>query len=75
MKIMLQNIKRFSVIVAALFSLSSCLDQEPGSAIPEKDAMQTFNDAEQTLTGIYAQLKSSALYSGYLTLFPIFSPI
>ena len=70
MKIMLQNIKRFSVIVAALFSLSSCLDQEPGSAIPEKDAMQTFNDAEQTLTGIYAQLKSSALYSGYLTLLP-----
>ena len=70
MKIMLQNIKRFTIIVAALFSLSSCLDKEPGSAIPEKEAMQTFNDAEQMLNGIYALLKSSALYSGYLTLLP-----
>lgn len=70
MKIMLQNIKRFSVIVAVLFSLSSCLDKEPGSAIPEKDAMQSFNDAEQTVNGIYALLKSSSLYSGYLTLLP-----
>lgn len=32
--------------------------------------MQTFNDAEQHLTGIYASLMSAYLYSGYLTLLP-----
>ena len=32
--------------------------------------MQTFDDAEQTVTGIYSLLKSSALYSGYLTILP-----
>ena len=50
--------------------MASCLDKEPGSAIPEKDAMQTYEDAEQTVTGIYALLKSSSLFSGYLTLLP-----
>lgn len=30
----------------------------------------TFEDAEQTVTGIYAMLKSQSLYSGYLTLLP-----
>ena len=49
---------------------TSCLEKLPGSAIPQKDAMKTFNDAEQTVTGIYALLKSSALYSGYLTILP-----
>ena len=32
--------------------------------------MKTFNDAEQTLTGIYTAYMSGALYSGYLTLCP-----
>ncbi|MBR6813998.1 MAG: RagB/SusD family nutrient uptake outer membrane protein [Tidjanibacter sp.] len=54
----------------ALISLTSCLDVEPESAIPTDQAMATFDDAEQTVTGIYALLKSSALYSGYLTLLP-----
>lgn len=49
---------------------TSCLDKTPGSAIPVDKAMQTFDDAEQHLTGIYAQMKSSALWSGYLTLLP-----
>lgn len=49
---------------------SSCLDKLPESAIPEGEAMQTFEDAEQILTGIYAGLKSSALFSGTLTVMP-----
>lgn len=49
---------------------TSCLDKLPGSAIPVDKAMKTFNDAEQHLTGIYAQMKSSSLWSGYLTLLP-----
>lgn len=32
--------------------------------------MQTFSDAEQVVTGIYAGLKSSALFSGSLTVMP-----
>ena len=67
---MLQNIRRFVTLVVVTMSITSCLDKEPSSAIPEQEAMRTFEDAEQTVTGIYAMLKSSALYSGYLTLLP-----
>ena len=66
---MFRNIKLFLLLVIG-FSTVSCLDKVPSSAIPEKEAMMTFEDAEQTVTGIYALLKSSALYSGYLTLLP-----
>ena len=66
----LRNIKIFFVSLAAATTITSCLDKLPGSAIPEDEALQTFNDAEQFVTGIYALLKSSALYSGYLTLLP-----
>ena len=64
---MLRNIKFYLSAFAILVSTTSCLDKYPGSSIPEKEAMRTFADAEQTLTGIYASLKSNALYSGYLT--------
>lgn len=68
---MINTLKRFMVAgVIALFSFTSCLDVEPESAIPTDEAMATYEEAEQTLTGIYALLKSSALYSGYLTLLP-----
>ena len=67
---MLRNIKFYLSALAILVSTTSCLDKYPGASIPEKEAMRTFADAEQTLTGIYASLKSNALYSGYLTLLP-----
>ena len=68
---MINTLRRFMVAGAiALISLTSCLDVEPESAIPTDEAMATYEEAEQTLTGIYALLKSSALYSGYLTLLP-----
>ena len=54
MKNTLYNIKVALAIVVASFTMSSCLDKEPGSAIPENQAMQTLEDAEQTVTGIYA---------------------
>ena len=59
----------FAMMVGVML-LTSCLDKEPGSAIPQGEAMQTFSDAEQTMVGIYAQMKSSALWSGLLTLLP-----
>ena len=66
------NIKAFVVIatVATTLLTTSCLNKEPGSAIGEKDAIKTFNDVKQLRIGIYALLKSGALYSGYLTLLP-----
>lgn len=57
-------------LIAAVIGLSSCLEKLPGDAIPEKEGMKTFSDAEQTLTGIYSAYMSSGLYSGYLTLLP-----
>ena len=66
---MLKSIKILFVALTALCAVS-CLDKVPGSAIPQQQAMQTFDDAEQTVTGIYSLLKSSALYSGYLTILP-----
>jgi len=67
---LLRHIKLGLVALTALVGATSCLDKYPDSAIPEKDAMQTFADAEQHLIGIYGHLMNSALYSGYLTLLP-----
>ena len=57
-------------INTTFFVVGDWVDKYPESAIPEKDAMKTFADAEQTLTGIYATFKSSSLFSGRLTLLP-----
>lgn len=70
MKSTIYNIKVMVAILMASFTMASCLEKEPESAIPIGEAMQTFEDAEQTVTGIYALMKSSALFSGYLTLLP-----
>ena len=67
---MLRNIKFYLSALAVLVGATSCLDKYPESAIPEREALQTFADAEQTLTGIYSMFLSSSLYSGRLTLLP-----
>ena len=59
-----------AAVAALVFGLNSCLEKLPGDYILEEEGMQTFADAEQTLTGIYTAYMSSALYSGYLTLLP-----
>ena len=61
---------KVAVVIAVAFGMCSCLEKMPGDAIPESEGMQTFSDAEQTLTGIYSAYMSGALYSGYLTLLP-----
>ena len=70
MKSIKYNLKITLIAVVALFTATSCLDKYPGSAILEENAMQTFDDAEQFVTGIYSKFKSSALHNGYLTVLP-----
>lgn len=67
---MLRNTKLYALMVAALLVLTACLDKVPESAIPEQDALKSYQEAEQFLTGIYAEMMSGALWSGYLTLVP-----
>lgn len=54
----------------ALFSTTSCLDKFPEASIPADKAIQTVEEADQAVIGIYSGFLSSALYSGYLTLLP-----
>ena len=70
MKTILHTITRYMAMLAVAFGTVSCLDKYPETSIPEKEAMKTFADAEQHLLGIYANLMSSSLYSGLLTLLP-----
>ncbi len=56
--------------LAVTFAVPSCLEKVPQDAIHINEAMKTFNDAEQTVIGIYSTFKSGALYSGSLTLGP-----
>lgn len=70
MKNIYMTICRAIAAVTAFFLLSACLEKIPGDYIPEDKGMQSLNDAEQTLTGIYTAYMSSGLYSGYLTLCP-----
>lgn len=67
---MLRNIKSLIAAILLVAGTSSCLDKLPESSIPEDEAMQTFDDAEQILTGIYEGLMSSSLFSGTLTVMP-----
>ena len=70
MKSIIYNIKMCVVVVAAAVAATSCLEKYPGSAIPTEMTMKTYDDALQINTGIYAMLKSSSLYTGYLTYLP-----
>ena len=49
---------------------SSCLDKYPNDAIPLDEAINTLDELDQAAIGMYSAFKSSALYSGYLTLLP-----
>ena len=71
---MMNKLSRYIKIAAAAVLLAagttSCLEKFPSSSIPEDQAMKTFNDAVEHLTGIYVNMLSSSLFSGSLTLIP-----
>ena len=70
MKSIMHNMKISIAMVAVVMMATSCLDKYPESAIQTEKSMKTYDDALQLNTGIYALLKSSSLYTGYLTLLP-----
>lgn len=63
-------IKLCLIAVLTLAAATSCLEKYPDAAIQTEKSMKTYDDAVQINTGIYALLKSSALYTGHLTLLP-----
>ena len=66
----MKNIKIYICAFAMLFGLNSCLDKYPEDAILEGKAINSVDEANQAVVGIYSAFLSSALYSGYLTLLP-----
>lgn len=59
-----------AMLICIGLSATSCLDKYPEYAIPEDKAIQTLQDLDQAAIGLYSTFKSSALYSGYLSLLP-----
>ena len=66
----INNNKFYLCLIALMLSVTSCLEKYPESAIPEDQAITNINEANQFVLGIYADFKSSSLYSGLLTLLP-----
>lgn len=65
--------KKILLILSSVFSmaLSSCsgfLDKYPDNSIPADEAIQTPEDAQFYIMGLYSAFKNSALYSGSMTL-------
>lgn len=67
---MIRKIKIYITLAAVAFSTASCLDKYPKDAILEENAIKSMEEVNQAVIGIYAAFKSSALYSGHLTLLP-----
>ena len=59
-----------AAVIAAVFTLNSCLEKYPNDLILDTEAMTSLPGAEQIVTGIYTAYMSGGLYSGYLTLLP-----
>ncbi len=62
------------MILVTVFGLSACgddfLDLSPSNALPFETAIQTVNDLEAAVNGIYSQMQSSDWYGRYSILLP-----
>lgn len=67
---MIKKFRNYIMLAAVALSVTSCLDKMPEDKIPFDEALQTVNDVNLAVIGIYDAFKSSYLYSGNLTLLP-----
>lgn len=58
------------MLAAVMLSATSCLDKLPEDEVPFDQAIQTVDDVNLAVIGIYDAYKSKYLYSGNLTLLP-----
>ena len=69
--IVMKKIINIALSLLLGLSFTSCdLDRYPDLSYPEGESMQTPEEAQQVVFGIYSAFKSGALYSGALTLAP-----
>lgn len=64
------KIKTYILALMASFAMTSCLDKYPEDAILAEESINTVEEADQFIIGLYSSYLSGALYSGYLTLLP-----
>ena len=62
----IKNIKTYILSGILALSMSSCLDKYPEDSICMDQAINTVDDMDKLVYGIYDSFKSSALYSGNL---------
>lgn len=67
---MIHNLKLIMTFALVAVGAASCLEKYPKNAIQTEKAINTVDDVNQAVLGIYAGFKSTALYSGYMTLAP-----
>lgn len=67
---MIRKIKLYLILSAVALSVSSCLEKYPEDSMLAHKAINTVDDANQAVFGIYSSFKNSSLYSGALTLLP-----
>ena len=66
----IKNIKTYILSGILALSMSSCLDKYPEDSIRMDEAINTVDDMDKLVYGIYDSFKSNALYSGNLTILP-----
>ena len=66
----IRNIKTYILSAILTLAFSSCLDKYPEDKIRMDEAINTVDDIDKLVIGIYDSFKSSALYSGNLTILP-----
>ena len=66
----IKNIKTYILSGILTLSLSSCLDKYPEDSIRMDEAINSVEDVDKLVIGIYDSFKNSSLYSGNLTILP-----
>lgn len=67
---MMKKITTYLMIAVMAFGVTSCLEKYPEDAVLADEAINTVEEADQLVIGIYSAFQSPALYSGNLTLLP-----